>query len=113
MSNFLTVAVACDGVSQDCNGKERAKFDQILEMLLNCKPIPATLCFYGEGIRWLTQESPVIDKLDQVCRHGVQIVACHHCMAEAGLLDQMAIGQLETEDHIDEMLRHSEHAMVL
>jgi intracellular sulfur oxidation DsrE/DsrF family protein len=112
MNGLLAIGIARDGIAET-DGRDRAKFDEILDMLLGCEKAPATLCFYGEGIRWLTKESPVIDKLEQVCTHGVEIVACRHCMAEAGLLGDMAVGRLATEDHVNHILRHAEHAMVL
>ena len=112
MKESLAIGIARDGVAET-NGKDRQKFDQILDMLLDYEKAPATLCFYGEGIRWLTKESPLIDKLEQVCEHGAEIVACRHCMAEAGLLGDMALGRLATEDHVNHILRHAEHAVVL
>lgn len=108
MNEFLAIAVAHNGVSQD-----RTRFDQVLETLLNCDHVPATLCFYAEGIHWLTSESPVLDKLERIGRQGGHILACRHCLAEAGLLNEMIVGQLATEDHIDETLRHAQHTMVL
>lgn len=112
MNGLLAIGIARDGIAET-SGKDREKFDQILDMLLDCEQAPAALCFYGEGVRWLTKESPVIEKLEQVCKHGVQVVACRHCMAEAGLLSDMAVGSLATEDHVNHILRHAEHAMVL
>ena len=112
MNGFLAIGIARDGIAET-SGKDREKFDQILDMLLGCDKVPATLCFYGGGIRWLTKESPVIDKLEQVCKHGGEVVACRHCMSEAGLIGDMAVGKLTTEDHVNHILRHAEHAMVL
>ena len=110
---FLAVAVAHDGVVQDRNGKDRMALEELIRVLLEANEIPATLCFYTEGVRWLTDDSPVVDQLREICRRGADVVACRDCMAEAGLLDRMAVGRLDTQDHIDEILRHAEHTLVL
>lgn len=114
MSNpFLAIAVAHDGVAQDMNGKDRVAFESLVQTLLDAEKVPATLCFYTEGVRWLTRDSPVVHDLEEIAKRGADIVVCRACMAEAGLLDDMAVGRLDTQDHIDEILRHAEHTMVL
>jgi hypothetical protein len=110
---FLAIAVAHNGVAQDRNGKERVAFEELIQVLLDAHQVPATLCFYAEGVSWLTQDSPVIDDLREIGKRGADIVVCRSCMAEAGLLDEMTVGRLGSEDHIEEILRHAEHAMVL
>jgi intracellular sulfur oxidation DsrE/DsrF family protein len=110
---LLAIAVAHDGVSQDREGRERMAFEDLVRVLLESEEIPATLCFYTEGVRWLTRDSPIVEDLKEICRRGADIVVCRACLAEAGLLDEMAVGRLGTEDHIDEILRHAQHAMVL
>lgn len=109
----LAIAVAHDGVAQGRNGKNRMALEDLVNVLLESQEIPATLCFYTEGVRWLTHGSPVVEQLKEISRRGADIVVCRACLAEAGLLDEMAVGRPDTEDHIDEILRHAEHAMVL
>jgi hypothetical protein len=114
MSNpLLAIAVAHDGVAQDRNGKNRVAFEELLRVLLDSHQVPATLCFYAEGVRWLTHESPVIEELRQIGERGADIVVCRTCLAEAGLLDDAILGRMDSEDHIEDILRHAEHAMVL
>ena len=110
---LLAIAVAHDGVNQDRHGKERMAFEELVRVLLESEEIPATLCFYTEGVRWLTRGSPLVEDLKELGRRGADIVVCRACLAEAGLLEDMAVGRLGTEDHIDEILRHAQHAMVL
>ena len=110
---LLAIAVAHDGVDQSRDGPERAAFEDLVHVLLQSESIPATLCFYTEGVRWLTRDSPVLKELEEIRRRGAEIVVCRACLAEAGLLDTVAVGQLDTQDHIDEILRHAEHTMVL
>lgn len=114
MSNrSLVIGVAYDGAAQDDNGKERVAFENLVRVLLGYEKIPATLCFFTEGVRWVTRESPLIEELEEIRARGADIVACRATIAEAGLLDDLAVGRLTTPDHIDDMLLQAEHAMVL
>ena len=110
---FLAIAVAHDGVAQCPDGQERVAFEDLVRTLLESANIPATLCFYTEGVRWLTDESPVLAQLQEIGNRGADIVACRACLAEAGMLDRLALGRLDTQDHIDEILRHAEHTVVV
>ena len=109
----LVIGVAHDGVTQDHNGKDRMAFENLVHVLLNYSKIPATLCFYTEGVRWLTYESPFIEELKEIRSRGADIVACRATVAEADLFDDLAIGRLTAPDRIDDMLLQAEHAMVL
>ena len=110
---FLAIAVAHDGVAQDRDGSERVALEDLVHTLLESEKIPATLCFYTEGVRWLTRDSPILAQLEEICKRGADIVACRACLAEAGLLDRVALGRLDSQDHIDEILSHAEHTLVV
>jgi hypothetical protein len=111
--HFLAIAVAHDGIASGNNGHVRQKFQELVDVLLQSDAIPATLCFYTEGVRWLTRESPLLSELQEIRRRGAEILACRACLTEAGLLDSFAVGRLDTQDHIDDVLRHAQHTMVV
>ena len=110
---FLAIAVAHDGITSSNNGHGRQKFRELIDVLLQSEAIPATLCFYTEGVRWLTRESPVLGELQEIRRRGAEILACRACLTEAGLLDAVVVGRLDTQDHIDDILRNAQHTMVV
>ena len=113
---YLAIAVAHDGHGRSTsasNGHGSQKFEELVDVLLQSEAIPATLCFYTEGVRWLTRESPLLSELQEIRRRGAEIVACRACLTEAGLLDSVAVGRLDTQDHIDDILRHAQHTMVV
>jgi hypothetical protein len=110
---FLAIAVAHDGIGPSKNGHGRQKFQELIDVLLESEAIPATLCFYTGGVRWLTRESPVLSELQEIRRRGAEILACRACLAEAGLLDVFAVGRLDTQDHIDDIVRHAQHRRVV
>lgn len=110
---ILAIAIAHDGLAQGQGSEEWIALEDLVRTLLEAENIPATLCFYTEGVRWLTRDSPILAQLEEIRRRGADIVACRACLAEAGLLDRLALGRLDTQDHIDEILRHAEHTMVV
>jgi hypothetical protein len=110
---FLAIAVPHDGVALGSNGHGRQKMQELIDVLLQSDAIPATLCFYTEGVRWVTRESPVLSELQEIRRRGAEILACRACLSEAGLLDAFVVGRLDTQDHIDDILRHAQHTMVV
>ena len=116
---FLAIAVAHDGFEggtsavPSSNGHGRQKFQELIDVLLQSDAIPATLCFYTEGVRWLTRESPLLVELQEIRRRGAEILACRACLTEAGLLDAFVVGRLDSQDHIDDILRHAQHTMVV
>lgn len=110
---FLAIAVAHDGTASRSNGHHQETFEELIDVLLQSEAIPATLCFYTEGVRWLTRESPVLSELQEIRRRGAEIVACRACLAEAGLLDSVMVGRLDTQDYIDDILRYAQHTMVV
>jgi hypothetical protein len=113
VERFLAIAIAHDGMIPSNNGHKRETLEELIDVLLQSDAIPATLCFYTEGVRWLTRESPVLGALQEIRRRGAEIVGCRGCLAEAGLLDAVAVGRLDTQDHIDDILRHAHHTMVI
>jgi hypothetical protein len=112
-NRVVVIAVPRDGVAQGSNGKDHQAFASLVRTLLDYDTIPATLCFYTEGVRWVTHESPFVNELREIGARGADIVACRASLAEAGLLGELAVGRLDAADSIDDMLIDAQHAMVV
>lgn len=110
---MLVIAVPYDGIAEAHNGRERLAFESLVRALLDYEKIPATLCFYTEGVRWVTRDSPLLQELQEIRARGADIVACRASMAQAGLLQELAVGRLDTPDHIDDLLIDAQHAVVV
>ena len=63
-----------------------------LEILDLQNDLPAALCFYTEGVRLVTEGSPVIDKLRALEQKGVRLIVCSTCLNYFGLLEKIKIG---------------------
>ncbi|MBC7249268.1 MAG: DsrE family protein [Anaerolineae bacterium] len=113
MSRSLAIAVAHDGLSPSGEGNQEFPLESLLHLLLNSEAPPTRLLFYTEGVRWVTRESPLLDLLRAVEARGVELVACRTCLKSAGLLDQVAVGKLGSQDGIIEAMQTADNVVVL
>jgi intracellular sulfur oxidation DsrE/DsrF family protein len=63
-----------------------------LELLDLQNDLPAALCFYTEGVRLVTEGSPVIEKLRALEQKGVRLIVCSTCLNYFGLVEKITIG---------------------
>ena len=63
-----------------------------LEILDLQNDLPAALCFYTEGVRLVTEGSPVIEKLRALEEKGVRLIVCSTCLNYFGLVEKIIIG---------------------
>jgi len=63
-----------------------------LELLALQDDLPAAICFYTEGVRLVTDGSPVIEKLRTLEGKGVRLIVCSTCLNYFGLAEKIKIG---------------------
>lgn len=113
MGTSLAIAVVHDGVALQ-DGQERPRVEEVIDLLLACEsPTVATLYFYTEGVRWVTSASPLVERLRELQARGVEVRVCRSCLREAGLLEDVRVGRLVSQDSIQDELYHAEHVVVL
>jgi len=67
-----------------------------LGLLKDEKKLPVALLFYGEGVKLVSEESPVLDSLIELEGKGVRLIACKTCLNYFGLMDKVKAGQVGT-----------------
>jgi intracellular sulfur oxidation DsrE/DsrF family protein len=67
-----------------------------LGLLKDEKKLPVALLFYGEGVKLVCEESPVLDSLAILEGKGVRLIACKTCLNYFGLMDNVKVGQIGT-----------------
>jgi hypothetical protein len=65
---------------------------KFLALIAMAEPLPAQICFYTDGVKLCTNDSPVLDELRALAGKGVELVLCSTCLDTLGLRDQVAIG---------------------
>lgn len=63
-----------------------------LNMILTNGSFPSAICFYTEGVRLVTEGSPVLEALRDLEQKGVALVACRTCLAFYGLTAKVKVG---------------------
>ena len=63
-----------------------------LELLDLQNDLPAAICFYTEGVRLVTEGSPVIEKLRALEGKGVRLIICSTCLNYFSLAEKIKIG---------------------
>jgi len=113
MNRSLAIAVAHDGLSQPGGDDQEFQLENLLHLLLNAETPPTKMLFYTEGVRWVTSDSPLLDLLRAVESRGVELVACRTCLRSAGLLGQVAVGKVSSQDGIIEAMHTADNVVVL
>ena len=54
-------------------------------LLLERNEYPAAICFYTDGVRLVTEGSPILEQLAQLEQKGVRHIICSTCLDEMGL----------------------------
>jgi len=67
-----------------------------LGLLKDENKLPAALLFYGEGVKLVCEDSPVLDSLRAIENKGVKLIACKTCLTYLGLTDNMKVGHVGT-----------------
>lgn len=60
-------------------------------LILDSTELPAAICFYTDGVRLVTDDSPVLDQLGQLEKKGVRLIVCSTC------LEAMSIAQSQVK----------------
>jgi len=63
-----------------------------LSLLNDNEVLPGAICFYTEGVKLVTEGSPVLDILKSMEEKGVDLVVCNTCLKHYSLADNLAVG---------------------
>ena len=63
-----------------------------LRLLLENGTLPGAICFYTEGVKLVTQDSPALDLLRALEDRGVRLIICATCLNFLGIVDQVRVG---------------------
>jgi intracellular sulfur oxidation DsrE/DsrF family protein len=66
--------------------------DTYLGLLLENGTLPGAICFYTEGVKLVVDGSPLLERLAELERRGVQLVICSTCLNYFGLADKVRVG---------------------
>jgi DsrE/DsrF-like family. len=93
MSTLDTVIlITNNGMGKGPQDLQLTLIGKYLELLDLQNDLPAVICFYTEGVRLVTEGSPVIEKLRVLEGKGVRLIVCSTCLNYFGLAEKIKIG---------------------
>ena len=100
----LVVLFAADAMGRGAEELGGILVRGFLHALNEVEPRPDTLVFLNSGVRLVVEGSPVLEDLQALAAHGVQILACGTCLGYYGLKDKVAVGTVSNMYTIAETL---------
>jgi hypothetical protein len=67
-------------------------FAKYLRLLDENNMLPGGICFYTEGVKLVTEGSPVLDLLRSLEERGIPLIVCLTCLTHYGLVDKVKVG---------------------
>jgi intracellular sulfur oxidation DsrE/DsrF family protein len=63
-----------------------------LELILANENLPNVICFYTDGVKLVTEGSPVLEQLHALESKGVRLIACSTCLEYYNLIEKVQVG---------------------
>jgi len=74
---------------------------------------PETIILMNNGVKLVTEDSPVLGELRQLESQGIEILACGTCLSRLQLLDKVAVGQVSNMYTLADTLLKAEKVVPL
>lgn len=84
--------VTRNGMGNAETSLQQELFAKFLRLLDENNMLPGGICFYTEGVKLVTEGSPVLDLLRSLEERGVPLIVCLTCLTHYGLVDQVKVG---------------------
>lgn len=88
-----TILVTRDGMGHADPALAHKLAGSFLDLLDLEDRLPATICFYAEGVRLACTGSPVLETLSALGERGVRLLVCGTCLQFFDLEAQLAVGE--------------------
>jgi selenium metabolism protein YedF len=97
--------------------KARVAEDELGEMLTlgfldtikEVEPLPDKMIFYHEGVKMVLEDSPVLEKLKDLEKMGVEILICGDCVNFYNVKDKVRVGTISNAYDILKAFTDAEH----
>ncbi|MFC1871374.1 sulfurtransferase-like selenium metabolism protein YedF [Chloroflexota bacterium] len=74
---------------------------------------PESIIFMNNGVKLVTEDSPVVGEIIQLESQGVEILACGTCLSRLNLMEKVAVGQVSNMYTLAETLLKAEKVIPL
>ena len=87
--------------------------ENYLSIILKENQLPKFILFYAEGVKLVTEGSPVIETLKEIENKGVKLIVCKTCLNYYNLLEAIKVGMIGTMMDICEIQSNVEKVITL
>jgi len=88
------ILITANGMGRADIALQQTLMAKYLSLLEDQEPPPEALCFYTEGVRLVTEGSPVLAFLRQLEARGVQLIVCKTCLDYWGITGEVRVGRV-------------------
>ena len=92
MSGKTTIVINNNGMGTADTVLAHKLVTSFLNMLDLGEKLPATICFYAEGVKLAVTGSPVLEELRSLADKGVNLIVCTTCLNHFKLMDELQVG---------------------
>ena len=111
--NETVLLVTKYGMGNGAEDLQLTLFGKLLQLLDQSGDPPPVICFYTEGVKLVTEGSPVLEQLSALEKKGTRLVVCSTCLNYYGLADKLEAGIAGGMADILEALARSEKVISL
>jgi intracellular sulfur oxidation DsrE/DsrF family protein len=86
------LVVSREGMGSGPPELQRRLLSTYLGLLLENRWTPLAVCFYTDGVKLLTEGSPVLEPLRALEAAGVRLIACKTCLDYFEIGDKLRVG---------------------
>ena len=91
-SKDTVILITNNGMGHGPEDLQLTLLNKYLQLLDQNGELPATICFYTEGVKLVTDGSPVLEQLRTLETKGVRLIVCSTCLNYFGLTDKVKTG---------------------
>lgn len=107
------ILITNNGMGQGDLELQHKLIQTYLRLLDENEMLPAVICFYTEGVKLVTEGSPVIEVLQAIESKGTHLVICGTCLNYYGLTDRVRVGIVGGMTDIIEAQRRADKLITL
>lgn len=111
--NRITLVINKCGMGEAPDELSHVLLKNYLSLILLEKDLPSYICFYADGAKLTTDDSPVIDVLKELEDKGVNILICRTCLNFYGIINDVKVGTIATMEDIIGAQYNSDKVIVL
>ena len=86
------IIITSNGMGNGPEDLQLTLLNKYLQLLDQNGELPAAICFYTEGVKLVTDGSPVLEQLRTIETKGVRLIVCSTCLNYFGLTDKVKTG---------------------